>query len=82
MFANIDNKKKGETFHFSSLQSCCRVVVVKKYLKKVVVKVTLTIYFYVDDSLTYRVEEFCEFGEVIPPASVHHLDDFSCLSIG
>lgn len=25
-------------------------------------------------ALTYRVEEFCEFGEVIPPASMYHLD--------
>lgn len=23
---------------------------------------------------TYRVEEFSEFGEVVPPASVHHLN--------
>lgn len=28
---------------------------------------------------TYRVEEFCEFGEVVPPASIHHLIFISCL---
>jgi hypothetical protein len=50
------------------------IIIINIVIFKSVGKVTLSFMSIYYESLTYRVEEFCEFGEVIPPASVYHLD--------